>query len=192
MFKIPEASRGLVKSFAQACLRHFRTRFWSISHNGFFLPELSATLLWVCLDFQRPWHFSSHELKKIFQKSYVYKRWLTIHYSLDSDCWLFQPSGSWVSNKASTVRSLAFSGVCFGKISFVILQTFSFKHSRSINLVNSQFFWYFLSSWLDHCPLPNWQAASSSPWWDSLQAVHVQVVFLWPLSCPSSEEPRKL
>ena len=39
-----------------------------------------------------------------------------------------QASRSWASNKASTVRSTAFSGVRFGKCSFVILQPFSFKH----------------------------------------------------------------
>ena len=99
--------------------------------KDFFLPELPAIFLWVSLDFQRPWHL------------YVYEIWLTIHYSLGSGCWLFQLSGSWASNKASTVRSLAFSEVRFGIFSFVILQPFSFKHSLSINMMNSHFFGIF-------------------------------------------------
>ena len=119
--------------------------FWPIFHKDFFLAELFAILLWVSLDFQLPWHLSSQDIKRLFRKSYVYEIWLTmIHYSLDSGCWLFQPSGSWASNKASTVESLAFSEVSFGKFSFVMLQPFSFKHSLYINLVNSQFLAFFV------------------------------------------------
>ena len=122
------------EDWSRALLRHVltfgitgRATFWSISHKDFFPPELSAILLWVSLDFQCPWPLSSQEIKKkIFQKSYVYEIWLTIHFSLDSGCWLFQPSGSWASNKASTVGSLAFSEVRFGKFSLVVLKPFLF------------------------------------------------------------------
>ena len=194
-------TRSLERTWSRGLLRHVltfgitgRTTSWSIFHKDFFFPELSEILLWVSLDFECPWQISSQEIKKYLPKAvrfFCYEIWLTIHNSLDSGCWLFQPSGSWASNKASIVGSLAFSEVRFGKFSFVILQPFSFKHSLNINLVNSQFVGLFLSSWLDHCPLPHWQAASSSPWWDSLEAVRLQVVFLWPLSFPSSEEPCK-
>ena len=234
MFKIPEASRGLVKSFALACLNlrlPGRSTFLSISHKDFFLPELSVILLWVSLDFQRPWHLSSQEIKKNLPKVvFLWKLWLIIHYSLENGCWLFQPSGSWPSNKASAVGSLAFSGVRYGKFSFVILQPFplsatettrihgttpsftakSFSRSsseyvklslcslsstctagiehrfllgsdRHCNLIipvtlsehksgELPICWHFLSSWLDHCPLPHWKATSSPPWWDSLQS----------------------
>ena len=186
------------EDWSRAILRHAltfgitgRTTFWSISHKDFFLPELSAIVLWVSLDFQRPWHFSSQEIKRDLPK--VVCLWNMTHHPLQPGQWLlaFQPSGSWASNKASTVGSLAFSEVRFGKFSFVVLQAFSFKHSPNINLVSSQFFWHFLSSWLDHCPLPHWQAASSSPCWASLQAVRLQIFFLWPLGSPSSEQPCK-
>ena len=180
----------------QACLNRSsafsagQLTFWSISHNDFFLPESSAILLCIRLDFQPPWHLSSQEIKKNLPK--VVFLWNMTHHPLQPGQWLMalQAFGSWGSNQASTVGSTAFSGVSFGKFSFVILQPFSFKRSPNINLVNSQHFWQFLSSWLDHCPLLHWQAAFSSPWWASLQqAVHLQVVFLWPLGSPSSEEP---
>ena len=157
-------------------------------------------LLWVSAGiFDVTGTFPLRKSKKVFQKSYVFEIWLTIHYSLDSGCWLFQPSGSWASNKASTpalhllpglwpsqVGSLAFSEVRFGKFYFIILQPFSFERSLNISL-DGELPIFFLSSWLNHCPLPHWQAAS----WDSLQAVHLQIIFLWPLSAPSSEEPYK-
>ena len=144
MFKIPEASRRTVKSFALACLNNLR-HYWPDN----ILVHLSQRLLSpgvICdsslsqLGFPTSLVlFSSQEIKKTFQKSYVYVLWLTIHYSLNSGCWLYQPSGSWASNKASTVGSLAISEVRFGKFFFVILQPFSFKHSLNLNLMNSQF-----------------------------------------------------
>ena len=53
----------------------------------------------------------------------------------------------------STVGSLAFSEVHFGKFSFVILQPFIFKHLLNINLVNSQFVGIFCQadSIIVHC-----------------------------------------
>ena len=88
------------EDWSRAFLRHVltvgntgRTGFWSISQKDFFLPELSAILLWVSLDFQRPWHLSSQEIKKDLPKDVCFWNMThgSIHYSLDSGCWLFQP-----------------------------------------------------------------------------------------------------
>ena len=157
MFKIPEASRELVKSFAQACLnlRHFRADKILVNLSQRLLsPGVICDSSLSLLGFPTSLvPFLSGNQKNLPK---VVCLWKMTHHPLQlGGCWLFQPSGSWASNKASTVRSMAFSGVRFGKFSFVTLQPFSFKHSLNINLVNSQFFGIFCQadSIIVHCPI---------------------------------------
>ena len=69
-------------------------------HSGPYLTKTSFTRSHLRLLAWSAWisnvppsgTFPLKKSKKIFQKSYVYEMWLTIHYSLDSGCWLFRPS----------------------------------------------------------------------------------------------------
>ena len=62
---------GHTRAFLMACLnlRHYRpATFWSIFHKDFFLPESSAILLRVSLDFKPPWYLSSQEIQNNLPK----------------------------------------------------------------------------------------------------------------------------
>ena len=158
MFKIPEASRGLVQSFAQACLnlRHYRP--------DNILVHLSQRLLSpgvICdssliqlgfptsLEIQKNlskvvclWNMTHHPLQpgqwlSAFQSSEheLPTRLLLIPFShhtssqfckarrFGRDCWcdekkeLAMNTQQELTLKASSVGSLTFSGVCFGKFS---------------------------------------------------------------------------
>ena len=154
--------------------------------QGLLSPGVIRDFLWVSLDFQPSWHLSSQEIQKHPPK--VVCLWKMTQHPLQPGQWLIalQASGPWASNKASTVGSTAFSGVRFGKFSFVIFQPFSFKHSPNRNLVNFQFFGNFCQCRIDKLlPLPLHEHHCRPP------SVRLQVVFLWPLGSPSSDEPCK-
>ena len=194
-FAFEQNTKSLEKT-GQAFLGHAltfsitgRTTFWSISHEDFFLPELSTIFLWPSLDFQPPWHLQ--EIKKVFRKSYVYEIWLIIHYSLDSGWWLCRHPEHELPTRCLLSSLWPFRSP-LGKFSFVILQPFSFKHSPNINLVNSEFFgifvkltWSFSIAALTSCfvflfPLVSFTASSPLP-----------SCFSVTLGSPSSEEPCK-
>ena len=159
MFKIPEASRGLVKSFAQACLnlRHNRPDNILIHLSQRLLSpgvNCDSTLSQLGFSTSLAPFLSGNQKKSSKSRMFTKYDWPSItawtvvvgffsHQGHELPTRLLDLLQLCISSQASTVGSLAFSEVRFGKFYFIILQPFSFERSLNISLVNSQFFFFF-------------------------------------------------
>ena len=161
MFKIPEALRGLVKSFAQACLnlRHYRPDNILVHLSQRLLsPRVLCNSSLSQLGFPTSLApFLSGNPKKNLPK--VVCLWNMTHHLLQPGQWLLAFSAMRVMSfqQGFYCRVSGLLKRLLWQIFFCKLQPVSFKHSLNINLVNSQFVGFFCQADLIivHCRIDN-------------------------------------